>query len=120
MPKILVIDDEKMIADMLKDGLEMQGYEVITAYSGKDGLRKSIETIPDAITLDLEMPGMSGFKVLEQLKNNEKTRDISVFILTVRDESDYIDKGYFLGAKEYIVKPISIKKLGESIRTYLN
>jgi two-component system OmpR family response regulator len=118
MTKILIIDDDKAVAEMLRDSLGLHGYEAQTAHSGKQGLEKARKFLPDIITLDLEMPGMSGFEVLALLKNDKHTRDIPVFILTVRDEEDCRKKGFFFGIKEYMVKPFSISNLMEAIASY--
>jgi len=113
--KILIIDDEPNITEMLKDNLEFKGYEVCVANGGREGLEKAIEFKPDIITLDLKMPDMNGFKVLQALKNDTRTKDITVFIISVMDEEDSTKKGFLLGARIYMVKPFSMTALEDLI-----
>lgn len=117
--KVLVIDDDTAVAEMLKDSLEFKGYKVRTANSGKEGLLKASQFMPQIITLDLSMPDMSGFEVLERLKRSSRTKDIIVFILTVMDEKQSLQKGFMLGAKEYIIKPCAFKNLESLIENTL-
>lgn len=117
--RILLIDDDRYIIETLTDGLELKGYEVERALSGSEGLRKARSFRPAVIILDLEMPDLSGFEVLEKLKKDPKTKHISVFILTVRDEREKQTKGFLLGAREYVVKPFSLNMLEELIESAL-
>ncbi|MFH1416157.1 MAG: response regulator [Elusimicrobiota bacterium] len=109
--KVLVIDDDIYIAEMIKDGLELKGYEVEIATTGKDGIDKAFRCKPSIITLDLNMPGMTGFEILKKLKSDYSTKDIPIFILTVVDEKKSLNEAFLLGAKEYIVKPFSLMNL---------
>ncbi|MBN2407991.1 MAG: response regulator [Elusimicrobia bacterium] len=116
MSRVLIIDDEKIIAQMLKDNLELQGHEVEIAYSGTEGIEKACSMVPDVITLDIQMPDMTGFEVLKKLKEDKRTKDIAVLILSVKNDKEDLDKGYMLGAREYIAKPFSLKSLGNIIK----
>jgi len=113
--RILIIDDEPNVTEMLKDNLEYKGYEVIIANGGREGLEKAIEYKPDIITLDLKMPDMDGFKVLQALKSDTRTKDITVFIISVLDEEDSTKQGFLLGARIYMVKPFSMTTLEDLI-----
>ncbi len=113
--KILIIDDEETITSMLADVFEVHGNTVMIANSGPEGLSKVNSFLPDIITLDLNMPGMDGFEVLEQLKKNPLTRNIPVLIASVNDDNNYIKKGILLGAKKYFIKPFSIEDLEKEI-----
>ena len=115
MRRVLVIDDEDIITDMLKDVLESKGYEVIVANSGREGLARALDFKPNLIVLDINMPGMSGFEVLSNLKKNAETRNIPVIISTINDSKLEIDRGYSLGAKKFLVKPYSANFLQKTL-----
>jgi two-component system alkaline phosphatase synthesis response regulator PhoP len=113
---ILVVDDEKDIVEMLQYNLEKEGYKVLTARNGKQALEQ-VKRHVDLILLDIMMTEMNGLDVLRELKRVEKTKSIPVLFLTAK--SSEIDEviGLELGAEDYIVKPISIKKLIARVRT---
>ncbi len=120
MPKkILVVDDEKDIVEMLKYNLEKEGYSVITALNGKRALKQAQENKPHLILLDIMMPEMDGWEVCKQLMRDEKTATIPVLFLTAKDSEVDEVVGLELGADDYIVKPISIRKLVARIKTAL-
>ena len=105
---ILVIDDDPTIHDLLKRFLGKKGFEVRTATTGAEGVRLAKILQPEAITLDVMMPGMDGWSVLTSLKANPQTADIPVIMMTMVDDQNL---GYALGAAEYLLKPIDSKKL---------
>jgi len=113
---ILVVDDEKDIVEMLQYNLEKEGYKVLTARNGKQALEQ-VKRHVDLILLDIMMTEMNGLDVLRELKRVEKTKSIPVLFLTAK--SSEVDEviGLELGAEDYIVKPISIKKLIARVRT---
>ena len=113
---ILVVDDEKDIVEMLQYNLEKEGYKVLTARNGKQALEQ-VKRHVDLILLDIMMTEMNGLDVLRELKRVERTKSIPVLFLTAK--SSEIDEviGLELGAEDYIVKPISIKKLIARVRT---
>ncbi|HEY6951616.1 MAG TPA: response regulator transcription factor [Bacteroidota bacterium] len=116
MPKkILVVDDEKDIVEMLKYNLQKEGYKVLTAHNGKEALERA-QQIPDLILLDIMMPVMDGLQTLKALKQKKETEAIPVLFLTAKGaETDEI-VGLEIGAEDYIVKPISIGKILARIR----
>ncbi len=115
---ILVVDDEADIVEMLQYNLEKEGYKVVTARNGKQALEQVKRNV-DLILLDIMMPEMNGLDVLRELKRSEKTRATPVLFLTAK--SSEIDEviGLELGAEDYIMKPISMKKLVARVRTAL-
>ncbi len=118
MTKILLVDDEADILEFLKYNLEQENFDVMVSTDGKDALKK-ISHNPDVIVLDIMMPEMDGFELYEQIKKNEKYRDIPIIFLTAKSgETDEI-KGLDLGASDYIQKPISPKKLIARIKSNL-
>ncbi|HUF27973.1 MAG TPA: response regulator [Gemmatimonadaceae bacterium] len=109
--RILVVDDEPDIVALVAYHLAKAGYRVSTAASGSDALHLARQERPALIVLDLMLPGMSGYEVLEQLRDSEATRDLAVLMLTARkDEQDRI-RGLSLGADDYLTKPFSPQEL---------
>lgn len=107
MKKILIIDDEKNMCLLIKQNLELTGhFRVIAAYSGKDGLAAAAREKPDLILLDILMPGMSGFDVLEKLKTSDATTSIPVIMLTAVGTEAAKEKAMSLYNEDYIVKPV--------------
>jgi signal transduction histidine kinase/CheY-like chemotaxis protein len=108
MGTVLVIDDEAAVRDLMRRFLGKEGFRVLTAANGEDGLRQAREQHPDAITLDVMMPGMDGWAVLSALADDPELRDIPVIMLTIVDDKR---TGYALGAAEYLTKPIDRARL---------
>ena len=109
--KILVVDDEDHIVELIKFNLESSGYEVIVAFNGEDAIEKALEEKPDLIILDLMLPRIDGVEVCKIVKENEDTSNISIIMLTAKsDESDKI-VGLETGADDYMTKPFSVKEL---------
>ncbi len=105
---ILVIDDDPAVGDMLTRFLNKEGYEVVCAPGGEEGLKKAREIQPDAITLDAVMPGMDGWQVLAQLKSDPLTAGIPVIMVSMLDDKS---RGFSLGASEYLTKPVDRDRL---------
>ena len=109
--RVLVVDDEPDIVALVAYHLVKAGYRVSTAGSGDDALDRAQREPPALIVLDLMLPGMSGYEVLEQLRSQEETSDVAVLMLTARkEESDRI-RGLSLGADDYLTKPFSPQEL---------
>jgi DNA-binding response OmpR family regulator len=104
MKKILFIEDESALQKTFGEVLTKEGYEMISALDGKTGLRLAKEKKPDLILLDLILPRMHGFDVLKELKEDEKTKDIPIIILTNLENAEDIQKALELGARTYLVK----------------
>lgn len=114
--KILVVEDDHDLALLLRRQLEAEGYQVLLAGSGEDALWLAREEQPHLITLDIMLPDLDGFVVLERLKDSPVTAPIPVIIVSVLTDSE---RGYALGAVDYVVKPFDEEKLLQSIRTAL-
>ncbi|MEB3330262.1 MAG: hybrid sensor histidine kinase/response regulator [Candidatus Sericytochromatia bacterium] len=118
--RILVVDDQDDNVALLDAILDARGFEVLPAYDGPTGLSIAAESHPDLILLDLAMPGMDGFEVLERLRRNPRTARIPVIILTAnRKEAAMVARGLELGASEYLTKPIQMDELVVRIRNTL-
>ena len=102
--RILLVEDEPEVLELYKLKLTLDGYDVLTAVNGQEGLKKAIEEKPEMIFLDIKMPEMDGFEVLKRLRSEPKTKSVPVIILSNFDEQEMIEKGLTLGANEYLVK----------------
>lgn len=118
MTKILLIDDEQDILEFLKYNLELEGYQVITGTDGFQALEKVAEN-PDLIVLDIMMPKLDGFEVIERLRADKRYKDIPVIFLTAKAGEINEIKGLELGASDYLQKPISPKKLIARVKANL-
>src|SRR5437879_2730589 len=112
---VLVIDDDPVVRELMQNFLGKEGYQVVLAASGEEGLRLAKEVRPDAITLDVMMPGMDGWSVLTALKSDKEVMDTPVILLTILDDKSM---GYALGASEYLTKPIERERLLAVLRKH--
>jgi two-component system, OmpR family, alkaline phosphatase synthesis response regulator PhoP len=117
--KILVVEDDVNIVITLQDRLAANGYKVIIACDGKEGLEKALTEKPDIILLDIIMPIMDGHEMLEQLRKTEEVKDIPVIILSARSQTQDIERATICGIDDYIVKPFDLIELLEKIETVL-
>ncbi len=117
--KILIVDDEDHIRELLKFNLEKSGYNVYTANDGLEGLKLAREKQVDLILLDLMLPGMDGFEVCKEIRKDNIISNVPIIMLTAKSEE--IDKilGLELGADDYITKPFSIRELSARIKALL-
>ncbi|WP_125115406.1 response regulator [Agathobaculum sp. Marseille-P7918] len=106
--KILVVEDEKAIADILVFNLQREGYDTLVAYDGAEGLRAALEDAPDLVLLDVMLPEMDGFEVLRHIREKQ---DTPIIMLTAREEETDKVLGLELGADDYITKPFSMREL---------
>ncbi len=109
--RILVIDDERDLVELIRLNLQRNGYEVLYAHDGKVGLEIARKHLPDLIILDLMMPGLTGQEVATRLKGDSQTAAIPLLMLTARSEETDIIVGLSLGADDYVTKPFSMKVL---------
>jgi DNA-binding response OmpR family regulator len=116
--KILVVDDEPDVRDILKKKIESFGYSVSTAADGVEGLEAARREMPDLIILDVIMPNKDGFSMLKDLQADETTRKITVIMATAKGQMQDIYYGQDLGATDYLVKPIDFEKLLKYVRKY--
>lgn len=116
MKKILIIDDEKPISDIIKFNLNKEGYETITAFDGREALKKFEEESPDLIILDLMLPELDGLEVAKEVR---KTSHIPIIMLSAKDSE--FDKviGLEIGADDYVTKPFSNRELLARVKAHL-
>lgn len=117
MKKILVIDDADFILDSTSTLLEFEGYDVVTAKDGEEGLEKANSILPDLIFCDISMPKMSGYEVLTQIRNNDKTKRIPFIFLTAFNDKSNMREGMEKGADDYLVKPFTRDELISALLT---
>ena len=116
--KILMIDDEPEFVEMIQMRLEANGYEVVTAFNGEDGLKVALAENPRLILLDVMMPGMDGFEVLRKIRKNPGLQYTSVVMLTAKGEAKSIFRAQDRGATDYLIKPCEAKDLLEVVAKY--
>ena len=119
-PRVLIVDDEPDLLSVLHFGLEVEGFDVLEASDGEQGLNMAREHTPDLIVLDLMLPRMDGYKVCRALKFDERYRRIPVFILSARSGETDRRLALDLGADAFITKPYDMKDLVSRIRNRLN
>jgi two-component system phosphate regulon response regulator PhoB len=115
-PRVLIIEDERALTDVLSYNLEREGYETAVAHDGQEGLRKAQTLPPDLIILDLMLPVLNGLEVCRQLRAGERTRSIPILMLTAKAEETDQVVGFSLGADDYVTKPFSVKVLVQRIK----
>ena len=117
--RILVVDDEMYIVNILDFSLESEGFEVLSAANGEEALRVAMETVPDLVILDVMMPKIDGFEVCRALKAKDETKKVPIILLTAKDRDADRKKGEEVGCDAYITKPFSPARLMERIRALL-
>jgi two-component system phosphate regulon response regulator PhoB len=118
-PRILIIEDERPLTDVLSYNLQREGYEPIVAHDGQEGLRKAQTLLPDAVLLDLMLPVRNGLEVCRELRSGDRTRALPIIMLTAKAEETDQVVGFSLGADDYVTKPFSVKVLMERIKALL-
>ncbi|NYS61340.1 response regulator transcription factor [Vreelandella salicampi] len=120
MANVLVVDDEPNIVLSLEFLMEQAGFQVTTAEDGEQALESVKNAQPDLILLDISLPGISGFDVLEQLRGQPDTASLPIIMLTAHGREVEREKGMALGADDYITKPFSTQTLVEKVKALLN
>lgn len=119
LPRILVVEDEPALLEILTWNLRHEGYEVITASDGQHGLMKARTSLPDLIVLDLMLPLVDGLTICRQLRSEPRTRDVRILMLTAKTgEVDEV-VGFHMGADDYVTKPFRVKPLMSRIKSLL-
>ncbi len=116
MAKLLVIDDDAALNEMLTRSLGAQGFEILTASSGKEGIEKALQQQPDLILLDVMMPEMDGWEVCRRLR---AVTDLPIIMLTAKDSRAEVIRGFELGVDDYVTKPFDLRELELRIRAVL-
>ena len=117
--KVLIVDDEEHIVELIKFNLETQGYTVYTANNGVDALKATKKEHPDLVLLDLMLPEMDGYDVCKAIKSNKDIANTSIIMLTAKGEEFDKVLGLELGADDYMTKPFSIRELQARVKAVL-
>jgi len=119
--KVLIVEDDRFLRELMVRKLKMENFEVIEAEDGEQGLKKMKEEKPDLVLLDLILPEMDGFEVLEQKRKDDEIKNIPVIILSNLGQKEEIDRGLQLGAKDYLVKAqFSPSEIIEKVKIFLS
>lgn len=116
MPKILIVDDEPEIVDMLQTILDMRGYETVGAYNGTDGLLMTRVDSPDLIILDMMLPDIEGVEVCRIVRSDPSTADVPVVFLSARTAQTEVERGLAAGANAYMTKPVNLPRLFDELK----
>jgi DNA-binding response OmpR family regulator len=117
--KVLIVEDDRSLADVLEYNLRQDGYDTIVAMDGMDGLNQAKLRGPDVVVLDLMLPGVDGLEVCRRLRADPVTRPMLVLMLTAKSEETDQVAGFSVGADDYVPKPFSVKVLLERVRALL-
>ena len=117
--RVLIVDDEPDIVELIEFSLKLENIECITAYDGEEGLSRAKEENPDLIILDIMLPKMNGYKIARLLKFDESYKHIPIIMLTARTQQSDVALGKETGADEYVPKPFSMDELVGMIKKYL-
>ena len=119
MSRVLIVDDSPTETYKFKEILEKNGYEIITADNGADGVAVARQELPDVVLMDVVMPGLNGFQATRQISKNAETKDIPVIIVTTKDQETDKVWGKRQGASDYLTKPVDETLLLETIQRVL-
>lgn len=119
MNKILVIDDDNAINELIKINLELAGYKVVQALDGIKGFALAKQELPNAIVLDIMMPEVDGFTVAQRIRQNESTKNIPILMLTALSQINEKVKGFDIGVDDYLTKPFEMEELRVRLRALL-
>lgn len=115
-PKVLVVEDDEVIRQLITVNLELEGFEVVTAVDGQDAVERVVEIGPDVITLDVMMPRLDGWATIAALRAEPATAGIKVVLLSARAQSADLERGERVGADAYLTKPFDPDELVAVVR----
>ncbi len=119
MTKVLVVEDDKDLAELLAYNLKKEGYEVFVCLKGAEAIKLIESENPDLVLLDVMLPDFDGFRIAEYIRNSEEVKDIPIVFITAKDMEQDKLKGFNLGADDYITKPFSVKELVARVKAVL-
>jgi DNA-binding response OmpR family regulator len=117
--RVLLVDDDPVIVRLLEVNFRLEDFHVRTASNGEEALEKAVEERPDAVVLDVMMPGLDGWEVCARLREDPSLADVPVIFLSARAQDDDRSHGYALGVVEYVTKPFDPAELIEVVRRHL-
>ena len=111
MSKILVVDDDRAINELIKVNLKLAGYDVIQAFDGTQGFALAKQELPNMLILDVMMPNVDGYTVAQRVRQNETTKNIPILMLTALSDIEDKGRGFSIGIDDYLVKPFDMEEL---------
>ncbi len=120
MTSVLFVDDDPDVCDLVTYKLEQSGFDVRRASDGDAALREVAKKVPDLVLLDVMMPGVSGLEVLERWRKDEATAAMPVIMLTAKAQENDVERGFELGADDYVIKPFSPRELVRRVTAVLS
>jgi CheY-like chemotaxis protein len=114
--RVLVVDDDDVIRQLITVNLELEGFEVIQAVDGLDALEKIIEAAPDVMTIDVKMPRLDGFDTVERLRADPRTATLKIAMVTACAQADDVRRGHAVGVDAYVTKPFDPSTLVRTVR----
>ena len=117
--KIRIVDDEEGIREILSASLQHRDYDVLTAVDGVDGLEQAKQSIPDLILLDVLMPKLDGWEVMQRLQQDERTRHIPIVIVSAKSETDSLFRSKEHRAVDHFIKPVNLHELRAFVQRYV-
>jgi len=117
--RILIVDDQKDIVELIRFKMENEGFECLVAFDGEEGLQKAKKEVPDLILMDIMMPKINGYQVCRLLKSDENYKNIPIIMLSAKDQESDKFWGKESGADDYITKPFNFEELFQKIQGYL-
>ena len=117
--RILIVDDQKDIVELIRFKLENEGFECLVAFDGEEGLQKAKKENPDLILMDIMMPKINGYQVCRLLKSDENYKNIPIIMLSAKDQESDKFWGKESGADDYVTKPFDFEELFQKIQGYL-
>ena len=120
MTSVLVVDDDPDVCDLVTYKLEQSGFDVRRASDGDAAIREVAKKVPDLVLLDVMMPGISGLEVLERWRSDTATAGMPVIMLTAKAQENDVERGFELGADDYVIKPFSPRELVRRVTAVLS
>ncbi len=119
MPKVLVIDDDPVILELLRVNLEIEGFGVVTAGDGREGFARAVSEHPDLVLSDIMMPRMDGLELVAQLKRDARTKSLPIILLSAKAQNAEVQQGLEAGADDYVTKPFDPLELIDRVNAVL-
>jgi DNA-binding response OmpR family regulator len=119
VPKVLVIDDDPVIVELLRVNFEIEGFDVVSAEDGREGLERARTDSPDLVLSDIMMPRLDGLQLVSRLKEDPRTRALPVILLSAKAQNAEVQQGLDLGADDYVTKPFDPLELVDRVNAVL-
>jgi len=119
MSKILVVDDDRAINELIKVNLKLAGYEVVQAFDGTQGFALAKQELPNMVILDVMMPNVDGYTVAQRIRQNDSTKNIPILMLTALSDIEDKGRGFAIGIDDYLVKPFDMEELKMRVKAIL-